>query len=59
MVFRDLTGFRSVVTGQHSEEGHRPADTGEEGATGGPEGQERWYRSPFMTLAAIRGDLID
>lgn len=42
--FRGFNGFSSVVTGQHSEEGHRSADSGEERAAGGPEGQERWYR---------------
>lgn len=41
MVLGDL--MVSVVTGQHSEEGHRSADSGEERAAGGPEGQERWY----------------
>lgn len=42
--FRGFNGLMvSVVTGQHSEEGHRSADSGEERAAGGPEGQERWY----------------
>lgn len=50
--FRGFNGFSPVLTGQHSEEGHRSADSGEEGAAGGPEGQERWYCSPFMTVAA-------
>lgn len=40
---RGFNGFAPVLTGQHSEEGHRSADSGEERAAGGPEGQERWY----------------
>ena len=35
--------FLSLSTGQHTEEGHCSAHSGEERAAGGPEGEERRY----------------